>query len=60
MSIERARPADLPQALRRYLGVSIVANLVWEMLQLPLYTVWTTGTRKQRPSRLCTARLATP
>ena len=35
-------------ALRRYLGVSIVANLVWEILQLPLYTIWTTGTRKQQ------------
>lgn len=34
--------------LRRYLGVSVVANLAWEMLQLPLYTLWTTGTRKQQ------------
>jgi hypothetical protein len=48
MTMEQGRPADLPQALRRYLGVSIVANLVWEMLQLPLYTVWATGTRKQQ------------
>ena len=40
--------ADQLLALRRYLGVSIVANLVWEFLQLPLYTLWTTGTRKEQ------------
>ena len=39
---------DWPQTLRRYLGVSIVAHLIWEVLQLPLYTVWTTGTLTQQ------------
>src|SRR5699024_10784176 len=48
MRMEQEHRAEWPQALRRYLGVSIVANLVWEMLQLPLYTLWTTGTRKQQ------------
>jgi len=48
MRMEQEHRAEWPQALRRYLGVSIVANLVWEMLQLPLYTVWATGTRKQQ------------
>ena len=48
MSMEQAHRAEWPQALRRYLGVSIVANLVWEILQLPLYTLWATGTRKQQ------------
>ena len=48
MSMEQEHRAEWPQSLRRYLGVSIVANLVWEMLQLPLYTVWATGTRKQQ------------
>ena len=48
MSMEQGHRAEWPQALRRYLGVSIVANLVWELLQLPLYTVWATGTRKQQ------------
>jgi hypothetical protein len=30
--------------LRIYLGVIIAANLTWEFLHLPLYTIWTTGT----------------
>jgi hypothetical protein len=32
------------RALRIYLGVIIAANLTWEFLHLPLYTIWTTGT----------------
>ena len=48
MTIEPAHRADWPQSLRRYLGVSIVANLVWEILQLPLYTLWATGTRREQ------------
>ena len=48
MTIEPGYRADRLQALRRYLGVSIVANLVWEFLQLPLYTLWETGTRKEQ------------
>jgi len=31
-------------ALGTYLGVIGGLNLVWEVLQLPLYTIWTTGT----------------
>jgi hypothetical protein len=27
--------------LRRYLAWTVAAHLVWEMLQLPLYTIWT-------------------
>ena len=30
-----------------YLGVTAVANLLWESLQLPLYTIWTTGTVRE-------------
>src|SRR5260370_9574774 len=30
--------------LRVYLGVSALAHLAWEVLQLPLYTLWQTGT----------------
>ncbi len=41
-------PSDWTQALRRYLGVSIIANLVWEILQLPLFTLWTTGLLRQQ------------
>jgi hypothetical protein len=36
------------QTVRRYLGVSIAANFVWEVLQLPLFTLWTTGTVRQQ------------
>jgi hypothetical protein len=31
-------------ALRRYFGAILVGNLVWESAQLPLYTLWKTGT----------------
>lgn len=34
--------------LCRYLGVSIAGHLIWEILQLPLYTLWTTGTVEQK------------
>lgn len=37
------RRDDWLSALRGYLAVSSVAHLVWETLQLPLYTLWTTG-----------------
>lgn len=30
-----------------YLGFTIVAHLVWEILQLPLYTIWATGTLRE-------------
>jgi hypothetical protein len=30
--------------LRVYLGASALAHLAWEVLQLPLYTLWQTGT----------------
>ena len=48
MSTDRNYPADWPRAVRLYLGVSLVAHLGWEVLQLPLYTLWSTGTLKQR------------
>ena len=30
-------------ALRTYLGVTAIANVIWETLHLPLYTIWTTA-----------------
>ena len=30
--------------LRLYLGLLLIGDLIWEALQLPLYTIWTTGT----------------
>jgi hypothetical protein len=38
---------DWLRALRRYLGVTAVGHLLWEVLQLPLYTIWTEGTPDQ-------------
>ena len=32
------------RGIKAYLGMTAVANLLWEALQLPLYTIWTTGT----------------
>ena len=57
MSTAPGRPSDWPRALRRYLGVSLTAHLLWEFVQLPLYTIWTTGTGKQRAFAVlhCTA-----
>jgi len=31
------------RALRIYLAAVAVANLIWETLQLPLYTIWQSG-----------------
>lgn len=33
--------------LRAYLAVSAAVHLTWEILQLPLYTIWTTGSARQ-------------
>ncbi|PPD29751.1 MAG: hypothetical protein CTY20_05425 [Hyphomicrobium sp.] len=48
MSEESASRSDWPRALRWYLGASFMAHLVWEVLQLPLYTLWTTGTPREQ------------
>ena len=34
-------------ALTRYLLASVVLHLVWEVVQLPLYTIWRTGTPRE-------------
>jgi hypothetical protein len=33
--------------LRVYLGLVLVGNLTWEILHLPLYTIWTTGSMQE-------------
>lgn len=38
------RQADWLGALRVYFAMIAIGNLAWEVLQLPLYTIWTTGT----------------
>ena len=36
------------RGLRAYLGAVAGGNLVWEVLQLPLYTIWQTGTAREQ------------
>jgi hypothetical protein len=48
MSRDQHTSTDWPQALRRYLGVSLAAHFCWEILQLPLYTLWSAGTLRQQ------------
>ena len=48
MSAHEPQGIDFYQALRRYLGFSLAAHLIWEILQLPLYTLWSTGTLQQK------------
>ena len=33
--------------MRRYLAVIVVGNLVWEAAQMPLYTLWRTGSAQE-------------
>ena len=44
-------------ALRRYLATTIVLNLFWESVQLPLYTIWQEGTFREKALAVlhCTA-----
>jgi H+/Cl- antiporter ClcA len=35
------------RALTTYLLSSVVLHLIWEVLQLPLYTIWRTGTPRE-------------
>lgn len=39
-----SRFLDLSSAVARYTMVSMALHLLWEVLQLPLYTLWTTAT----------------
>ena len=36
------------RAIRIYLSLILLGNLIWEALQLPLYTIWQTGTPRQQ------------
>jgi hypothetical protein len=39
-----AAPDTWLSAIRRYLAVIAVGNLLWEFAHMPLYTLWRTGT----------------
>lgn len=36
------------RGLRSYLGTIAIGNLLWEGLQLPFYTIWSTGTVREQ------------
>jgi hypothetical protein len=36
----RLETPDWPTSMRRYLVATLVLHLVWEVVQLPLYTIW--------------------
>ena len=40
--------SDWLRALRIYFCVILIGNLSWEVLQLPLYTIWTSGSPGER------------
>ncbi len=50
---------DWVRGLRAYLLVIAIGNLVWEILHLPLYKIWNTGTVGEKLSPSCTAQEAT-
>ncbi len=41
-----SRPAWLT-AIRAYLALTVAGHLLWEVLQLPLYTIWSTGSARE-------------
>ncbi|MDP3257161.1 hypothetical protein [Bosea sp. (in: a-proteobacteria)] len=43
--------------LRRYLAASAIGHLAWEIVQLPLYTIWSTGSLREQAFAIahCTA-----
>lgn len=45
---DRKLNAQWLQFLRTYFAVIAVGNLAWEILHLPLYTVWSSGSRGER------------
>lgn len=54
MDIARSQPQltsvgpDWLGALRAYLAIIAIGNLIWEAAHLPLYTIWTTGSLREQ------------
>ena len=46
--VDWIRRDDWIGAIRRYVVVGAAAHLLWEVVQLPLYTLWRTGTRGEQ------------
>jgi hypothetical protein len=43
-----AMGSDWLRAVRVYVSVSVLAHIAWETLQLPLYTIWQTGSFREQ------------
>ena len=43
----RIQTSDWLATIRAYLGVSVALHLLWEIVQLPLSTIWRTGTWRE-------------
>jgi hypothetical protein len=56
MTTERPR-VSLPRVLTLYIAASAALHLAWEVMQLPLYTLWATDTLRQQAFAVlhCTA-----
>ena len=48
MSAELESTTEWPLALRWYISASLAVHLAWEVVQLPLYTLWTKGTLREQ------------
>ena len=48
MSAGLESTTEWPLALRWYSSASLAVHLAWEILQLPLYTLWTKGTLREQ------------
>lgn len=46
--LEASIKNDRLKTVRVYLTVSVFAHLIWETVQLPLYTIWNTGTLREK------------
>ena len=47
-ALPSAPPLDWLRAIRVYVVVIAIWNLLWEAMHLPLYTIWTTGTVEEK------------
>jgi hypothetical protein len=48
VAASEARSGTWLTAIRFYLALTVVGHLIWEALQLPLYTIWVTGTAREQ------------
>ena len=47
MTIETSSVRSVARAVLLYLALAGAGNFLWEIAQLPLYTIWWTGTKRE-------------